>query len=545
MKKITKKLGTLLLSAMVFGGTATMLFPERVEIAQAGVSNKTLVNNTTLFSKDEINKLDFIIGNGIEAVSVGNTNAVRFTPLMDTSDVLLLSAFPETTELESGPTVIANATFTLTQLQGDKQFGVMFGIARLDSMPKYEESAWLYFENNEQNNGFVYGLNTYSETGEETVLIEKTALADGVDITVSIEQFYDKDLSICVDGGETKNFENITIGHIGFGQDGAYTDSQNFIDVTLTSFEVRNRFDVSPENTNLVIDGSLGEINEEECYVRGSVIFNEDGSFSFYDAGHTTVLVTRYQYSNFQIDFDIVDMQRTPEFASDGTLLRTASQYFALAFGLDTDTPQNIKSYQDAVSYKDSCWTQFTGDVYENPAVPSSKTRISYGDFSNRKGGYLPENYQLWNPHFDGRTANLRISVIDGIYTFQIKWEDEEEFYTAFMVDLGYMPVGHIVFSGGSVNQAAMMTNVTIDNFKITNMDREPNLIEVGYKGSALDNPGDYEWTDTRNPSYILDYEFSDNTKKEDFPVVQTVVLGVCVLAAIGFIIGIVLKENK
>ena len=69
MKKITKKLGTLLLSAMVFGGTATMLFPERVEIAQAGVSNKTLVNNTTLFSKDEINKLDFIIGNGIEAVS--------------------------------------------------------------------------------------------------------------------------------------------------------------------------------------------------------------------------------------------------------------------------------------------------------------------------------------------------------------------------------------------------------------------------------------------------------------------------------------------
>ncbi len=537
MKKIVKKISSIIATLAVFTGAFCALFPTNTRVAEAGVSNKTLINKDTLFSENAINTRDFIIGSGIEAVTEGTEKTIRFSPMMDVYDVLLLNTYPEVTELQEGPTVIANATFTLTEIKGDKQFGVMFGISRLNATPKYAESAWLYFELNESKDGYVYGLNVYDEMEQETVLIGKTALADGTDITVSFEQFYDGDLAIVVDGGEEKTFENVSIGHVGFGQTGAYTDANNYVDVTLKEFEVKNRFEVFPQNTNIVLDGSEGHLNAEEVFVRGAVLCNEDGTFSFYNAGHTSCIVTKYQYSNFSLEFDIVDMQRLPEFKANGDLAKTASQYFAIAFGLDTDNPKAIKTYQDAMNYKNSCWTQITGDVYADPDAPSVQTRISYGDFFNRKGGYLPEQYHLWNPHFDGRTANIRITVVDSVYTLDVKWADEEAYYTAFTTDLGFMPVGHIVFSGGTSTEV-QVTNVTFDNFRITNLDRKPNLIEVGYKPTGIENKGDYQWTDTRNPSFMLDYELSDNAKEQEFPMIQAVIAGVCLVTAVGFVIA-------
>lgn len=569
-----KKFKTLAGAFCAFAVVSSSLLPAFATLfADAGMSAKVISDSTTFLKDGKLSNVDYHLGD--EAVSVvadpadANKKVVSFTSESTAGTQLFTRAWPSVSSVaEDLYNVDIGVEFTINSFveeeayKGSLKFGFAFGVQRLADGAGSKNSAYLWFKANENEDGnvagdeYVYGLTQYDNSGVAISpdLITATNIASLENISITVKQVESGETDITVNGTEY-SFDDMSIGYCGFGyESSAYVDAQNYADAYVRTFNFINNYSENPENPVVDMDFSASEINYDLFYVRGAVLA-EDGVLKYEKSnGH---IITMHKYSNFELTFDVPYLKRTPDYDVNGNWSTSASIGLVIVHGLDIADPRNMGTADTYYAYSGTMWTQIVGDVDAKTGL-ATQTRYNAGKAGNgyMKGASSTTNplHHLWNEAYDGRVFSIRLTMKDGLYTLEVKWEDEANYTEIIRLDFGYTQTGYIQIGCGysaKDPERAYYTSATqyLDNLRIKNLDLNPNIKEVGFTKQPFKNPGPYEYVETRDPNDLFGasgYTGANGTgaSSQDFPIWQTVVCGVLVaVGVIAFVIG--LKKEK
>lgn len=280
------------------------------------------------------------------------------------------------------------------------------------------------------------------------------------------------------------------IGQVG-GQCGAVLSSIN-----VDAWSYRNAETPSAENAAENFDNGSYNQNiwysyseRDMAYDAECGIFVENGKLAFrrIDTGY---FGTMYSYSNFELNFDVVHVQRADGTdASGDTLHRETDGWFGVSAGngwyngrvADTGAPVMFTYRCDGMLFR-----------YSGGAVRETKP------ISSVAGGV-----NLFSQEYDGQVFGFKVRVEDGVFTFSMCRKPSDgsagEYVELLRADSDTTPYGYIRILAGSVS------NILLDNITVENLDRNGSDLSVGYAGNSLEGTGDWQYTDSWSEEDLLD----------------------------------------
>lgn len=503
-KRIVKKVSLFFVMLLVLGNI--QLLP-----VSAGASN--IVINSNSFEKELDTSLwnnpdhDITIQNGVLIFSKDSTNSTALVSKVNARNS------EQHTEL-----IHANINMKFTQLPSDQKFILAFGLASVESTYGEVGNVEVEFTN---NGGLKAGVVAYGEDETEVTIAEPVACGT-VGNVLKIQA------AISTDGIVTLQINNKKIckasipvsgeGRFGFLQTGSCGAEVHSIEV------VSHEYD-QPENCDIYEDFEEGTINVNELTSKmilgghgyadtGAYVdkINENGVFRFQNTS-TTYLGTLYQYSNFEITFDVLGMQRKNEFDNAGNATAAATENFAISFG------------DEAADYN--------GDGYVNSAdlvIFRSSRVVSLNTGKTEMAKDKGYNYSAEDCNKD---FTVRLSVIDSVITVSMKWIDEKDFTEIMKYQISEKtPLGYVhIWTTGKSSTFA------IDNLSIVNKDKEANSIEVDYKAGKIEVPKDFDYKP-------LEYVYEDNALEVDNSP-YLIIPGVAFLCVIAVVVTLFINTKK
>ena len=377
-----------------------------------------------------------------------------------------------------------SADMKLTKLPSGESFIWAFGLSGIESEQGDAGNIEVAFAN---NGGIKVGISVYGDDGTPEVIAAQNSCGFGLNQTVAVQVQIRTDGNIILTVGGRQVCSGVLPingeGRVGFLQTGGCGAELNNLKL------VHYQYD-RPENTNVEEDFEKGGLDVSKLTAK--MIGGTGGqNLEERDGGHVLMfhntdiayLGTLYKYSNFEMTFDVPYLQVKDSYNENGSLEAAAFKSLMVAFGseqADWDGADWQKA-ADAVVFQN-------GQVYSNN-YPEKYTNVL------KKNPFAE----------DGRTFSVKVSVVDGTVTVAIKWLEEEAYDTVLTYSLnGSTPTGYVhIWSPRSANFA-------IDNFKITNLDTKPNLIEPEYKS------GNLQITESTKPEEVkrvyADSKDTDNT---------------------------------
>lgn len=415
-------------------------------------------------------------------------------------------------------------TITIDEIKGDKQFGLGFGIRRLDRDIDEEGAAFLYAQATEKGIGF--GLSTVKD-GEVVQLKELThygSKAKDVNITVRVTNVGAVTVilggSIFYAGPEG---DAMADGYLGFSSAGGWSSDDCYVKATVKDFVAYNEYYAKPEAPLMVVADFEGdEFNANEWAMHstqigsGSGIIAEDGHLTFKGSGQNSAIAAQFRYSNFEMQYEIFGMKNTLT-SYNGTPV-PPSLWTQIAWGTDGNDAYGVASYYGA-QYR----LIFEVPLDTNPNSPTYLQRTPGGhmgahfyDPTGWKGAYqIPEKYDFSRPDFDPeKRVQVRLVNVDGTATLYMKLLDETEWTTIWSTTYanGVMPLGFVAFRSEGNQFAATRTQYyhggwfSIDNIMIKNYDKNPTLTTVTFESNRLPVIPDYDYKDPYVDTYLIDY---------------------------------------
>lgn len=382
--------------------------------------------------------------------------------------------------------LVLSGNLRFTQLPQGEKFVFAMG---LDSLESYSEEAG-NVEIEFQNNGTLsVGMTTYNDNGEANTAVALKNVGKNINTTLKfiVTVTTDNKINVVINGIQICNVQvsEELEGRIGFLQSGNCGVELSDFQATFTNYD-------RPENTN------ISEDFETEVYNRNLFAFNyitgsrvpaytqveeyEDNHVMMFYNSKLGYFGTRHQYSNFELTFDVPYYLREGIKDEKGKTVAAPTQEFLVAFGEDA-LDVNGFGYATAVEA-----IRFTPTSVHGLNHKPEKFRAEYGNM----GYFDPKS----NDGF-----SVKISVVDGHMTLSLKKLGATKYDIIAEADYEDFRTGYIKF--WSVNDG----NFAIDNIKITNLDDQPNLIDVEFEG-ALITQEDYDY----QPAQV---EFRPETKAE------------------------------
>jgi hypothetical protein len=279
-----------------------------------------------------------------------------------------------------------------------------------------------------------------------------------------------------------------------------------------------------PENVNVVEDFESGSININALSSMANNVMNYSPAgirVEEYNGSHVLMfrnvkvgyLATKYQYSNFEISFDIPYMQHSNLMNDDGTIHTPYHSQFVLSYG-DEIEEHNSFGFEDSPDAITFGSTQIV-------RLSHNDTKASIGT----KGYYDPDSTVGYS---------VKMTVIDGQTTVYVKAREAEKYDQVLSYKIGNAtPLGYIHFwSNGQVNFG-------IDNLKITNLDKDANVKEVEYKDGLITDTEDWEY----EPQEVVYYE-AEEEAGFNWQMIAGIEAGVGVLVAIVCVVIVTLKKR-
>lgn len=408
--------------------------------------------------------------------SSGSTDSTRLI----TKSAALVSEYSE--ELLG-----AEYTIKLKTLESGNQFLVAFGLDTVESSYGESGNVELAFEN---DGGVKAGLVAYDDNGEAIVLKESQSIdaSLGQNLKIRVDATTDMRLTVKING---KTLYSGTApvdlsGRMGFLTTGSCEAEISEVNI------ISHRYD-RPENSNIVEDFESGTINintltslmNSSCgyYPAGLQVEEYNGSkvLMFRNVG-TGYLGTLHKYSNFEMEFDVPYMLHSSIMREDGTQKTPYHSAFIISFG------DEIEDY-DTLGYGSSP----EAVVFNRDSVNRLKVDTERASLSEK--GYYSEA--------ENTGYSVKLTVIDGQVTIYVKalkaskYDEVLNYKTGTATPLGFI---HL-WSNGQANFA-------IDNLKITNLDKNANIVEVEYKEGFIAGVEDWKY----EPQEVV---YLDKTGKE------------------------------
>lgn len=461
MKKQIKRIFSMAAGLVVLG---TSVLP-----AQAGLSE--LVTDSASYEKEINNAL---WKNRDEDIVLKNGKIVFPNNSTETTSLITKTAAKKSEYLDV--LVKAKGTLEFQKLPKGEQFIFAMGLGSVESFSAEKGNLEIQFTN---DGGIKATVKAYAEEGDGTVLGKDISCGDLKQrIQVEAQISNDQKLTLKMNGKEVvkKEIPVTGEGRVGFLQSGS-------CGVLLSDVEVvAYRYD-RPENVNSTEDFEKGTINTNvwsskmpfPCYTylpSGTNIVEEDGNyvFQFQNSGGA-YLGTKYQYSNFELTFDVPYLQRKHVQDKEGNILTPKCDNFAVCIGAET-------SECSATEYTNA----YDLIIFSGSSTVTSWNTKQFADAS--AAGY---------PYFSAdceKGFSVKVEVIDAVVTVSMKWLDETKYTEVFKYQVKREnPLGYV-----QIWTTAAVANLSVDNVRIVNKDKDPNLTEVDFKSGKIEKPADFAY---------------------------------------------------
>lgn len=486
--------------------------------ASAGKAGGYVVNDSML-SGEELGLAEWKFDEG--GISLKNGSLV-FDEQYDTGNPVLSRTSVHSSE-EIEETLEIRYNLTVDEIKGEKQFGLVFGISRLNRDVDDEGATFLYSQTTEKGIGF--GLSTVKD-GEVVQLKELTHYGTKVkNVPITVQVTNKGAVRVLIgelffySGAEN---EVTPDGYLGFTSSGHWTDEDCFVKATVENFVAYNEYYAKPE-TPLVVDADFSndEFNVNEFALHssnlgcGSGIIAKDGVLRFEGAGQNAAIAVQFKYSNFEIQYDLFDMKNTPTTHADGRPI-LPSHWHQLSWGTDGDS-----AYGAASSYSATYRLIFETGVDLDPNSPTYLQRIPGGGLSVHfydhgawSGAYeIPGKYAFNQAGFDPETrVQIRLVNIDGSAILYMKLSTETNWTEIWRhaYKNGIMPLGYVAIrTEGNQYTGTRLAYYhggwfSIDNLKVRNYDKNPTLTTVEFESNRIPPMPDYPYKSRYSDSYLI-----------------------------------------
>lgn len=414
--------------------------------------------------------------------------------------------------------ISASMKLKLTELPKGEKFILGFGLQTIEAYPEETGNVEIIFEN---NSGITVSVVAYGAEGAVTILdSKKCGVSMNKDFSVEAKISSESVMTLQINGSKLVN-EKLPVtgeGRFGIIQTGSCGAVISQMVATCSYYD-------RPENTNIDEQFENGEFNANVLVsqqTRGNGIYPSylklekygDSNVLMYRNTGLAFFGTKHKYSNFEISFDIPYYLRENVYNEAGELIGKPCEGLCIGIGEDSAAP--------------------AGDAYV-----TDMDLIIFGPTSLIS--YLAHKYHVYYDGlnlFDPNTNegfSVKLTVIDGHSELQLKPLKSGTYKTVATAYYENFRSGYInIWTTGN-------SNVAIDNLKITNLDKEPNLIDVEYKSSIV-VAEDYQLT-KEDTELIFRDEVVSEDNQPDTLIVLIAIIGV--VAIVGIVLSIFVVRSK
>ena len=437
--------------------------------AWAGSSNITIDDSSFA---EKINNTVWNNPNG----DVFSQNGKLIFPTESTGDTRLISKTAVSKNEMTHEMLCTAFRLDALKIPEGETFLFAWGLRSIESLPGEKGNVELQFTN---RGGIQAGLNVYETSDEAIVLAEPRAVA-GSKVSVEMILTTSQKLTVKVNGKMLYDGQLAVTGEgrVGFLQSGGCQAEVSGVKIELFGYDrpenanVVENFDNGTMDTSLLNCAMIKDFGYYPCRISVEE-YNGNNVMLFKNSG-LGYIGTKYQYSNFELTFDVPYLQREEVYSEDYELLTPKSSWFGITFGDE---------------YMDATWYDYD---YKSPYMIYFDEWSQVIDFKNNFKilASLAASDHAFFAEGEDRGFSVRFAVIDAHVQIGIKWMDEETFTTVCEYDIanGQTPTGYIHIWGSEPN------NFAIDNIVITNKDKNAQLIETEYKAGTVIVPEDHPY---------------------------------------------------
>ena len=372
----------------------------------------------------------------------------------------------------------AEMNLNLTSLPTGQIFALAFGLQSIEATLGEEGNIELAFTN---DSGIKACVKAHTEDGSKTLVEPKScgvSLNSSFSIKMAITASGMLEVSI-----NNAPFANVKLPVSGEGRFGILQTGS--CGAVISGLLMKCSFYERPENTDIFEDFEKGEFNSN-LFVSSSTdngVFPSGVSIEDYNGSkvlrfRNTKLAhfcTLYQYSNFELSFDIPYYSRHYTYDEYENVTGKPCGNLAVGFGEEVSKP---------VGYA------YTSDV----DLIVLRSDVIYSE--NQKAFRTDlKNMNLADPESDDGYS-FKLTVVDGHYEVAVKPLGASDFKTVAISDFDAQRSGYVnIWSTGNGNFA-------VDNIKITNFDKNPKKAKVSFKSSKLKYE-DYKLTEKDNNNVL------------------------------------------
>lgn len=421
----------------------------------------------------------------------------------------------------------ASVTMKLTSLPENEKFAFAFGLASIEAYQGNTGNVEIAFSN---QNGLMVETTAYTDGGNPVVVTEPIRCGGmNSNVTIEVVLMSGGKLTLKV-GGKTLCTEvKLPVsgeGNIGFVQTGNCGAQISDVNIVVYQYDapqncnIEEYFDNGAMNTGVF---SSKTVYSSQWYPQSLSVqeYNGNPALKFERCG-LGYIGTKHVFSNFEMTFDVPYLQRVQGRNENGDVIEPTNANFVVSFG------------GDSVDYNNHGY-----DAATDAIVFSANSHVT-----NRRWEYegYDENYMIYsNKYPNDKGFSVKVSVIDGVVTVGLKWIEEKDFKTVLQYTLASgTPTGYVHL------WTTVVGNMVVDNIKITNMDKEPELIEVKYQCDSFDRIADFSYEESE---LVFREDVKQGTRTDDVfkwynLIIYAAVAGVVILAG-GFGIGQILKRKR
>ena len=436
--------------------------------AEAGSSN-LIVDNKSF--KQE---LDIALWNATDDRVTAENGKLVFSAESKKSTALITKTIATNTGYHD-ELVSFEATMNLSGVAAGETFVAALGLGSIEAVMGEPGNVEIQFAN---DGGIKMSVVAYDLDGNATEIVAPRAAGTKASIKAVISSEGVFTLTL---GGSRVCMEKLPVsgeGRVGFVQSGNCAVTVDDLKI------VAHRYD-RPENCDIYEDFENESINVNTLTAKslipsyqyvpyGMGIQDFDGSrgliFQNLACGYMGSL---HKYSNFEITFDVVYLQRESELDDEGNIVVPQSDCIVVSFG---DEAEDYNDWGYTTS-PDAIVFDAASNVYSMHLEPQPRANAA------EKG------YAFASPECK-TDFTIRVSMIDGVATTSMKWVGEDTFTEILKYKVSdETPLGFVhIWAAGSNN------NFAIDNVRLINKDIDPNTISLDFKSALYNTPEDFEY---------------------------------------------------
>lgn len=491
--------------------------------ASAGSSRSNVASEASIVD-GRINTGDFMVSGGVRGEGnaiVFDKNCAEASKVIGKTKINNLGAYGVKNLLEGKLSV------QLTSLVQDSGvFSICFGLQGLSAKRDSEGVVELRFY---EDNGIHFAVYEHYSDGLFNVVLAPKQYAD-----MQAGGVANMDVLVTTDGVFTLSINGVkyvaekTLYEGGDGYFAIFSEGLNEVSVSdLTLFGYS--YDV-PQNADYTETFDDNAYNANMFYTMSKVaplspsyltVENNALKFSNTAGAHIT---TRYTYSNFELQFDVTDLQRTAVYDEEGKIVKLISNWFCIAFGVDSVNQLPESTYSLATTLQVE---GMPSDGKTDQTQPYEMPRLILRD-KNSTQSITGMPYNIWNAErFDGKVVNVKFSLKDGLVQLWMKTSEDDSWGDPqFSYNLGYTPLGYVrIFTWGENAVSAngleynSIANFTIDNLSIKNTDYEDVkkvYTSVEYKSNYIPTTPDFDYTTKTDEGDLLVNRMEEVNAKEE-----------------------------